>query len=138
MESEKERLANRLLDALAFDGRIRGRYDRMALGRDSADETERAAYERLAAVVESRRHIVTPELLRPHVVARYVAQFSEEELRQLIAFYESPLGQKFVRTWSDDATSIRRVMRAAVGERQAQHCGTEEPPPPWLRDRSDE
>lgn len=133
-----ERLANRLLDALAFDERIRGRYDRMALARDSADETERAAYERLAAVVESRRQIITPELLRPHVVARYVAQFSEEELRQLIAFYESPLGQKFVRTWNDDAGSIRNVMRAAVEERDAQHRRTEEPPLPWLRDRSDE
>jgi len=138
MENEKEQLANRLLDALAFDERIRGRYDRVALDRDSANESERAAYERLAAVVESRRQIVTPELLRPHVVARYVAEFSEEELRQLIAFYESPLGQKFVRTWSDDATSIRHVMRAAVEEQEAQRRRTDEPPTPWLRDRADE
>lgn len=36
------------------------------------------------------------EVLRPIYVEAYAAEFSDEELKGLLAFYESPVGKKFV------------------------------------------
>src|SRR5437868_3971317 len=112
--AERELLAARLLDAMEFDQRISRRYDSLTRDRARQSSTSPAAQDALRAVIELRRRVVTPELLRPHVIARYVAAFTSAELRELVGFYESPVGKKFVRLWSDDDDTIKRVMTEAT------------------------
>jgi hypothetical protein len=61
------------------------------------------------------RRVVTPENLESAVTKLYANSFTEDELRQLAAFYRSPLGQKSL-------TKMPEIMRQAseIGARLAQ------------------
>jgi hypothetical protein len=117
---EKEQLANRLLDAIAFDERLRRPFEQLARERETSAAVHAPTRKRLDALLEFRQRVITPELVRPTVVARYTATFSEHELRDLVAFYESPLGQKFVRCWTGDDSELKRVMTQATAARSAE------------------
>ncbi len=112
--TEKERLANLLLDAIAFDERITRLGERLKRNLAANPAFHPPTKERLGTIGESRLRVTapevlrTPEVLRPMMVARYVAHFTEQELRELVTFYASPLGQKFVRCWSGDDTEMNR------------------------------
>ncbi|MEP6621442.1 MAG: DUF2059 domain-containing protein [bacterium] len=108
-----ERMASRLLDAVAFDQRIRGRYDRL-IQRASADGSAPPVRQRINEMLALREQVITPELLRPHMIAHYVSHFTLDELSQLVTFYESPVGQKYVTVWSGDDGVIGEVMKAAM------------------------
>jgi hypothetical protein len=54
---------------------------------------------------------------REHAAATYARIFSEEELRELVAFYHSGVGRKFLERQTEiqqDGINLQRVMNAAV------------------------
>jgi hypothetical protein len=116
---EKERLANRLVDATDFDRRFDQRFDNMApLDPEKERDVPSVARARLQAVTDFNRRVVTAERLRPHMVAHYVDNFSEDELRELLAFYKSPVGRKYVHSWREEPRRIRDVLLALRAEHQ--------------------
>lgn len=53
----------------------------------------------------------TPELL-DEIIIIYAEEFSEQELTELIAFYETPTGQKYIRT----QRTLNAKQSAAMGD----------------------
>jgi hypothetical protein len=102
----KKLLASRLLDATRFDDRINSRYKSLE-GRYGSTESAK----KIEGILASHERRVSPETLRPHMIARYSERFSEEELRVLVDFYTSPVGQKFVASWSDEDGSLRDLIQ---------------------------
>ena len=83
-------LANHLLDVMGFDtqmGRLRPDY--------SGDEPPVMKTAAGKALREFQAKYVTPAVLRPVFAAAYAERFTDDQLRQLIAFYESPVGRRF-------------------------------------------
>lgn len=68
----------------------------------------------IAAFVTEK--IVAPGGLAEQLLPVFTKRFTQQELRQLIAFYESPLGQKAVTVMPGAFKDAREVMqRAAIG-----------------------
>ncbi len=62
-----------------------------------APDTKKALLERYQAQANTALDkAIGWDKLKPDLVALYTSQFSETELNQLIAFYESPLGKKML------------------------------------------
>jgi uncharacterized protein len=53
--------------------------------------------------------------LQPELVTIHVSTFSEPELREMIAFYRTPTGQKAVRLLPEVTTRIQQVAEQRVG-----------------------
>ncbi len=53
--------------------------------------------------------------LQPELVAIHVSTFSEPELREMIAFYRTPTGQKAVRLLPEVTARIQQVAEQRVG-----------------------
>jgi uncharacterized protein len=67
-------------------------------------------------------HKALPELVEP-IIAIYDANYSADEVRQLLAFYQSPLGRKMIdRTpqITQQSIAVGNVWGTNVGERVAQ------------------
>jgi hypothetical protein len=62
-------------------------------------------------------HKALPELIEP-IIAIYDANYSAEEIRQLLAFYQSPLGRKMI-----DRTPQITQQSIAVGSAWGQSAG---------------
>lgn len=60
-----------------------------------APESKRAVLERYQAKANAELDkVVAWSVLRPELVKLYVDAFTEQELKELLAFYQSPLGKK--------------------------------------------
>lgn len=108
-----ERLAHRLLDALNFDRRFDNRYSKILGDSPLAANQSDAVRERIKALAEERRKRVNPGVIRPAMAAYYAEKLSDDDLKTLIAFFESPVGQRFVAVWESDHESVRRVIAEA-------------------------
>jgi hypothetical protein len=73
----------------------------------------RTAMDAIASIEEKA---LTPEKLRPPVAKAYASLFSEDELRRLIAFYESPIGRRYTAVQPQIADSMQRVISEAFEE----------------------
>jgi hypothetical protein len=107
---ERLALANRLLDALDFDNTSRRFRSRQMPG---VSDEGRTAMDAIASIEEKA---LTPEKLRPPVAKAYASLFSEDELRRLIAFYESPIGRRYTAVQPQIADSMQRVISEAFEE----------------------
>jgi len=88
---ERIALANTLLDAMDFDHSS----DRMAAMRlRSADPAAQAGYSGLQAFA---KRYFTPENLRPATAKAYAELFTDDELHDLINFYQSPVAKKLTK-----------------------------------------
>lgn len=100
-------LGNAVLDAMDFDGS----YDRLLPPvRLPNDAIADAAAQ--ALMVFNRKYL-GPAQLRPLLADAYATQFTELELRDLIAWYSSPLGQRFETARPSIVAAVRRP---ATGE----------------------
>ena len=59
---------------------------------------------------------ITPEFMLPLVQGAYAAQFSEEELRQAISFYETETGRTYVRNEGIKVRNMLGLSTEAVPE----------------------
>ena len=60
-------------------------------------EEQRPRFERYTErMIVAMKEEMSWEKMEPHIVDVYVKVYTEEELRELSAFYASPIGQKFV------------------------------------------
>lgn len=81
-------LANALLDAMDFDHTA----DRMAAMRlPRPDAASQAGFQGLQAFA---KQFFTPQNLRPPTARAYAELFTDDELRELIKFYQSPAAKK--------------------------------------------
>lgn len=62
----------------------------------------------------------TSEVVMPTVVSVYAKRFSDEELKELIAFYESPLGKKAASVLSDIDAESQKMQEPS--EKLLQEC----------------
>ena len=111
--------------------------EQLALARKYIDLTDRASVYEVAVVetgIETMQQIVTqnPEILQQtddaitkviqeyngrkgelldQFARVYATRFSIEELQQIVAFYESPTGQKLAQANSEPNTDLQRVMQ---------------------------
>ena len=60
------------------------------------------------------------EIVMPTIVSVYAKRFSDEDLKQLIAFYESPLGKKASSVLSDVDAESQKMQGSS--ERLLQEC----------------
>ncbi len=61
------------------------------------DEAQRPIFDRhMARVFQVLREELNWEKMEPYMVDAYAEVYSEQELLELVEFYESPLGQKFM------------------------------------------
>lgn len=86
-------LANAVLDAMDFEGR----YDRRVAQTTIASDAEASA--RAAEFPSTfNTNYVGPGQLRPLIAGVYAKLFTEQELRDLVTWYASPLGRKLEAT----------------------------------------
>jgi len=61
------------------------------------DESHRPIFDRhMERVMEVLREEFNWEKMEPHMISAYMQVYSEEELLELVDFYKSPIGQKFL------------------------------------------
>jgi hypothetical protein len=110
--ADRLEFAMKLLDAMQFD-----RYaDRMYGSPGAATNgMTPAAAARLRAFHETH---VTPARVRPSLAAAYARRFSVDELRQLIQFYESRVGQKLL----EEQPAISREGGAVIAQIYTEHA----------------
>ncbi len=83
--------------------RLAGMADQMGL-----TEEERPTFEKyMEKMVVAMKEEMSWEKMEPHVLKAYVEVYTEEELRELSAFYASPIGQKFI-------TKMPELMQATM------------------------
>jgi uncharacterized protein len=107
---ERLALANRLLDALDFDNS----QERFATRQMPGVSPE--GLEMYKAFRNVEKKYLTPDKLRPHAARAYASLFTDEELRTLISFFDSPTGRKFTETRPAIADSIQRVISEVLRE----------------------
>jgi hypothetical protein len=101
---ERLTLANRLLDAMDFDN-TRSRFNSQTVpGR--SPQAEQAAKADAAFTAK----YMGPKVLRQPLVEAYATLFTAEELRELVAFYESPTGRKLTKSQPELANALQGVM----------------------------
>ena len=61
------------------------------------------------------------ESLRPEMVAIYMAKFSEDELKELTAFYRTPAGRKLRETQPELSAAVLKIVRARTIEHMAEY-----------------
>ncbi len=71
---------------------LAGMVDQMGISEDQRPTFEKYL-EKMVAVMKEEMNW---EKMEPHILKAYVDVYSEEELRELIEFYASPVGQKFI------------------------------------------
>jgi hypothetical protein len=100
-------LANRLLDAIQFDRLV----DRMGAPQSSSADT---------ATIQRYRAFITKHLdvrrLRERAAAQYAELFTEEELGELVRFFESPAGRKYTSSQPKIIEAIQPIIAAVFRE----------------------
>ena len=92
-------------------------------------------------LAEEIRSLVDSQELVGRLVPIYQAHFTAEEVRQLIAFYQTPVGQKFIaelpqlqreaaQVGQQWGTELGRRLGTVVAQRMAEKGYRPEPPPP--------
>ncbi|WP_164513439.1 DUF2059 domain-containing protein [Thiosocius teredinicola] len=87
---------------------------RQMLGNQQLDEDLLVVFDKYSErMVDLLKQEMRWEKLEPHYVQIYVDVFSEDELRDLIAFYRTPLGQKMLE-------KMPQIMQASLAISQQQ------------------
>lgn len=87
---------------------------RQALGNQQLDEDLMVVFDRYSErMVEILKQQIRWETLEPSYIKIYTDVFTAEELRELIAFYETPLGQKMLK-------KMPEIMQASMAISQQQ------------------
>jgi hypothetical protein len=122
-------LANRLLDAMRFGVEAERS---LAKVKSMGDSTQGTVANAMGALV---RRFANPAEHRQKMAAGYLAEFSDDELRQLIGFYESPLGQRLLdaqsRVLAENRADITKNMRGPLEELRNKIRGDPPPDEPW-------
>ena len=108
--AERLALANKVLDEMDYEASIRRMLERPITATTPEDSAT------LAGQREFNAKYVRPELFRPRLAAAYAKMFSEQELRELIAFYASPTGKKLKRAEPDLANALQSEMARIFAE----------------------
>jgi hypothetical protein len=66
------------------------------------------------------REVLSWKVVGPQMVALYAREFTETELRDLIAFYQTPTGQKFAGKQSELMQKASAITEAQVTANQAE------------------
>ncbi len=108
--------ARELLKAMNAEQTIEESYNQVlpqleAMGQQmGVSDEERAIFNRyLDRMVAALREELSWEKLEPGMVQTYASVYSEQELRDLVEFYESPLGQKFIRKMPELMTATMQL-----------------------------
>lgn len=92
------RAAERLVAAMQMESSLVPLREQIMAGvHGAAPDTSRIAAESRTRMRETVERNLTWEKVGPEYVRLYASLYTEEELRQLTAFYESPVGQKSLR-----------------------------------------
>ncbi|MFI5212961.1 MAG: DUF2059 domain-containing protein [Gemmatimonadales bacterium] len=87
------KLAGRLLEAMDFDQSFSEQFVRVVLPRLRQPETgAKPASDQWEFLLK----YLTAEALKPHVIEWYASAFNDEDLLELVKFYQSPLGRHLV------------------------------------------
>ncbi|MEO5560865.1 MAG: DUF2059 domain-containing protein [Dokdonella sp.] len=115
-EDVKTRLAIELMQATHYDRNIQKGIDRLedALAKEDSSngscEASRAAYREFSnALVEKAAASLRSEELQVKIGAYYASAFSEDELRGIVAFYQSPLGRKLADRMPEISKQAERL-----------------------------
>lgn len=111
--SPKMRLAHRLLDALQWDVSL----ERFA-GRQSSSAFDSAAVSRYR---EFRAKYFDMPKMRDAVATEYARLFSESELEEMVKFFESPAGRKYVETQLQIADVLQPMIAAVFKEHMEEY-----------------
>ena len=111
-----EEAARALLDAMNAEETIAQSYDQVlpqleAMGDQmGVSEEEREIFDRyLERMVAALREEMSWEKLEPGMIETYASVYTEQELLDLVEFYESPLGQKFIRKMPELMTATMQL-----------------------------
>ena len=116
-------LANSLLDAMDFDHAP----DRMAALRlRSADSAAQAGFSGLQAFAKK---FFTPQNLRPAMAKAYAELFTDDELRELIAFYQSPVAKKLTGLQATLAEKNQAIVAQIIQDNMDEYLRTMNQPP---------
>lgn len=103
-ESSHEAAARELFEVSDAEAMIDTIYDSMQpqfaamAERMDIDESHRPIFDRhMVRVMDVLREEFNWEKMEPHMISAYVQVYSEEELLELVDFYKSPIGQKFLK-----------------------------------------
>ena len=115
-EASHRDAARELLKAMNAEQTIEESYNQVlpqleAMGQQmGVSDEERAIFNRyLDRMVAALREELSWEKLEPGMVQTYASVYSEQELRDLVEFYESPLGQKFIRKMPELMTATMQL-----------------------------
>jgi hypothetical protein len=115
-EAERLELANRLLVAMRFG--VESAKSTGAMGNATTktleDMTKAGAGAFASAFADVTRRLNDPQVIRAKMAARIAGDFSDEELRQLIALYESPVTQRLLDTQSAVISENREAIIKAL------------------------
>ena len=115
-EASHEEAARELLTAMNAEQTIEQSYTQILPQLEAMAEQmgvtgeERVIFDRyLRRMVAAMREELTWEKMEPGMVRTYMSVYSEQELRELAEFYESPLGQKFTRKMPELMTATMQM-----------------------------
>ena len=109
-QSARFQMANRLLDALQFDSSLERFGNRQYPGALASDS---AALERFR---DFRSKYLDVARMRQLAATRYSELFSADELSELMGFFESTAGKKYVELQPQIGDSIQPIIAAAFRE----------------------
>jgi hypothetical protein len=123
------RAAERLVAVLQLEGSAGDakeqmvRYMRQALPDTGVFSTESAREHRETMVKTLRETLdekMSWERMKPEYVRLYASLYTEDELRQLTAFYESPVGQKSIRIQPEVMARMFGIVQRLMAQPPAQ------------------
>ena len=102
-ETSREAAALKLLEVSRASEMIETVYDSMQpqflamAEKMGIDETQRPVFDRhMVRVFQVLREELNWEKMEPYMIAAYADVYTEQEMLELVEFYESPIGQKFM------------------------------------------
>lgn len=121
---ERLALVDSLLTAMDFDRSITGNAA-MQLPK-LADSSARAG---ISAYQAFAKKYLTVEAIRPRVANRYAELFSDDELRDMLRFYQSAVGKKFVGLQPSLAQASQAAIAQIVHEHMTEYLQLMSAPP---------
>lgn len=79
--------------------------------------SQREIFDRhMTRVFEVMREEMSWEKMEPHLVSAYTEVYTEKELMELVDFYESPVGQKFLEKMPELMDETIKMTQSMMGE----------------------